>query len=422
MPRNCDSFTVFPFSSCVVKSGALSFTFMTPYSYRKTRRFVTVLAILAFSFSLCAQPSRRDQPVLRGTAVLESAGVGWRLIPVCIYSGGKFYDADFYQATPAPMSLIYGTIYEVQRAGTPIGNYTVKEAVRVGSVWYGTGEFDDFSKKKSGPSRASSPEDDRPVLRKSPPRDNTPPAAQTPEQPNGASASTPPKDQTDLANNDPSRPTLKRGAQPAPAPESKDEKAPTKPAQPAKREFRVAISDPAQPQSRPFVYAWDDTQKAKITADLKKLAAAELQKQARSRGVTLAPKDKIEFADFQASAFDVDYSNNPQVVATAKFIPTIQQLGGLTPASQSTITLNGITVTLVGRVNYDGQLERIYGEVSDPRNLDDDPVMELVDAADVDSDNRAELIFILHGDGNRRFVVYRLYGLSMKEIFRTATR
>jgi hypothetical protein len=48
--------------------------------------------------------------------------------------------------------------------------------------------------------------------------------------------------------------------------------------------------------------------------------------------------------------------------------------------------------------------------------------MELVDAVDVDSDNRAELLFAQLTENGRRFVVYRLYGLQMNELFTSGLR
>jgi len=82
----------------------------------------------------------------------------------------------------------------------------------------------------------------------------------------------------------------------------------------------------------------------------------------------------------------------------------------------------GLSVTVVARVNYNGELERIFAEVSDPRDLDLNPRMEFVDAVDVDADNRAELLFAKLTGAGRQFVVYRLYGLQMNELFTSGVR
>ena len=110
---------------------------MTPYSYRKSRLSAIFLVLLAIFISPAYGQYGKRSEVLRGTAVLENVNDGFRLIPVCIYLGGKFYDAGFYQSTPVPMSLIQGTIYEVQKSGQPLGNFNVNDAVRDAMVHAG---------------------------------------------------------------------------------------------------------------------------------------------------------------------------------------------------------------------------------------------------------------------------------------------
>ena len=399
---------------------------MAQYSYRKIELFAIALFALFLATPAPAQYGKRDEPVLRGTAVLESHSDGWRLIPICIFSGGKFYDADFYQSTPAPMSLIQGTIYEVQRSGVPIGNFTVGDAERIGAVWYGRGSFNDFAAKPKKSSTAKgtvelkpSGPDDRPVLRRSTPA----PKANA----DGVSAPAPlapTPDATQMANNDPDRPVLKRGTQ-APKPDAagpREDPMAKAEAERRTRTLNVAVSDPFTRSYRPFDYRMDDQQKQQLTEAMTRMAAAELAKVARSRGVTLAPREKIEFAEISLRAYDVDYSNNPQLVFTAKFMPSMGQVAGLSKEGAAEVQKGSIYVTAVARVNYNGELERIYATVSDPRDLDAFPRLEFVDAADVDADNRAELIFARYNETGRRFVVYRLYGLQLNELFTSGVR
>lgn len=395
---------------------------MAQYSYRKITLFAITLFALFLATPSSAQYGKRDEPVLRGTAVLESHSDGWRLIPVCIFMGGKFYDADFYQATPAPMSLIQGTIYEVQRSGVPIGNFTVGDAERIGAVWYGRGSYNDFAAKSEKSASKSSVElkpsgpDDRPVLRRSTPA----PKADA----NGASTAAPNADAAQMANNDPDRPVLKRGTQTVKADAAGPREDPQAKAETERRTrtLNVAVSDPSIRSSRPFDYRMDDQQKQQLTEAMTNMAATELAKVARARGVTLAPKEKIEFAETNLRAYDVDYSNNPQLVFTAKFIPSMRQLAGLSKEAAAEIQKGSLYVTAVARVNYNNELERIYATVSDPRDLHAFPRMEFVDAVDVDADNRAELVFARYGDSGRRFVVVRLYGLQMNELFTSGVR
>ena len=186
--------------------------------------------------------------------------------------------------------------------------------------------------------------------------------------------------------------------------------------------MNVAISDPSLRSSRPFAFNWDDQQKQQLTEAMTKLATAELQKVARSRGVALSPKDKIEFAQVSTQAYDVDFSNNPQLVFTARFFPNTRQLAGLSENNAKEVMRAGIYVTVVARVNYNNELERIYAAVSDPRDLDTYPRTEFVDAVDVDGDDRAELVFAKTNESGRRFSVYRLYGLQMNELFTSGVR
>ncbi len=397
---------------------------MTPYSYRKIRLFA-ILVMFAATLPVLshAQYGKRSDPVLRGTAVLESANEGWRLIPVCIYSNGKFYDADFYQSSPVPMSLIQGTIYEVQKSGAPVGTFNVDDAIRVGAAWYGRGNYTNFADTAAAKSAAAkgtielknSGPDDRPVMRRAKPA--------PPETPAQATAA-PTRDDAQMANNDPNRPTLKRGTQAAPAPVAGPREDPQAKAETARRtrQLNAAVSDPSLRTTRPFDYQWDDQQKQQLNASMTKMASAEVAKVAKSRGVTLGPKDPINFVESAIRAYDVDYSNNPQLVFVAKFIPSPRQLSGLSKESAMDVMRGGLSVTVVARVNYNGELERIFAEVSDPRDLDLNPRMEFVDAVDVDADNRAELLFAKLTGAGRQFVVYRLYGLQMNELFTSGVR
>jgi hypothetical protein len=227
-----------------------------------------------------------------------------------------------------------------------------------------------------------------------------------------------------MANNDPGRPTLKRGTQAPVAPVAGPKEDPLAKAETLRRtrQMNAAVSDASVTATRPFDYQWDDEQRVQLTEKMSKMAAAELTKAARSRGITLAPKDKIEFAETSIRAYDVDYSNNPQLIFVAKFIPSARQLAGLSKESASDVLRGGVYVTAVARVNYNNELERIYAEVSDPRDLNTYPRMEFVDAVDVDADNRAELLFAQLSESGRRFVVYRLYGLQMNELFTSGIR
>ena len=68
------------------------------------------------------------------------------LIPIAILIDGKFYDASAYKATPVPMVLESGTVYEAMRTGKSVGLFTVNGAMHSKdpasqNPWIGTGSF-----------------------------------------------------------------------------------------------------------------------------------------------------------------------------------------------------------------------------------------------------------------------------------------
>lgn len=68
------------------------------------------------------------------------------LVPVVILIDKKFFDASAYKADPIPMSLDTGVVYEVERAGSSQGLFTVNSALHSNAVnaptpWLATGKW-----------------------------------------------------------------------------------------------------------------------------------------------------------------------------------------------------------------------------------------------------------------------------------------
>jgi len=91
-------------------------------------------------------PRKKDaQP--RAVALLKLTSNGKAsLLPIAILINGKFWDATAYKATPVPMALEPGTVYEAERSGSSQGLFTVSSAlhsnsVNVQSPWIGTGAW-----------------------------------------------------------------------------------------------------------------------------------------------------------------------------------------------------------------------------------------------------------------------------------------
>src|ERR1700727_709247 len=183
LPRRSFKATSLPFSSCKVKSGALSLIFMGifPGKAKISRALASVLGLRAWlsmvprtivyrrwvvmllactivcSGVVAAQeerpqitPGERKVPRKKeagpgALAIVQLAANGKAtLIPVTILVGGKFYDATAYKANPVPMALESGTVYEGEHTGNSLGLFTVGSALHSNSVsvqspWLGTG-------------------------------------------------------------------------------------------------------------------------------------------------------------------------------------------------------------------------------------------------------------------------------------------
>ena len=170
-----------------------------------------------------------------------------RLVPITILYDGEFYDASAYKASPVPMALESGTVYEGVRTGVSQGLFTVTSALQGNNTWIGDGTWQSASaiaaakeaaaKRREVMSKpAPEPAEGPPVLRrasaKPKPADDAPaaaPASSGPGFPPPASApptsapapSAPPPAAPD---DDSDRPVLKRPAAeaaptaPAPSP------------------------------------------------------------------------------------------------------------------------------------------------------------------------------------------------------------
>ena len=134
------------------------------FLYRKPGLAVIFAALwgIAFSATCHAQASQEEQgaeiaqqakkpkkkgrdPRAIGLLQLPANGKT-TLIPIAILMDGKFYDASAYKATPVPMVLESGTVYEAMRTGKSVGLFTVNGALHSKdpasqTPWIGEGSF-----------------------------------------------------------------------------------------------------------------------------------------------------------------------------------------------------------------------------------------------------------------------------------------
>src|SRR5215467_3547797 len=114
-----------------------------PRSFLKILSCGAILALLVGVPSLSAAQEDRPQitpekPKIprkkdagpRAVAVMQLAQNGKAsLVPVAILINGKFWDASAYKASPVPMALESGTVYEAERTGSSLGLFTVASAL-----------------------------------------------------------------------------------------------------------------------------------------------------------------------------------------------------------------------------------------------------------------------------------------------------
>ncbi len=173
------------------------------------------------------------------------------LVPIAILIDGKFYDASEYKASPVPMALESGTVYEGERTGSSLGLFTVSGALQsrdpsAATPWIGAGQWvpEGAEPKKKGHRAEDMPvglenTDEPPRLTRSSNSSKDTSAASTPAQPGTASASTnstpsaKPADASQPSQSTPAatggRPNQTAPAQTAPAKNNPDGSKPTTP-------------------------------------------------------------------------------------------------------------------------------------------------------------------------------------------------
>ena len=191
-----------------------------------------MLAQIALAQSAAPKKAIKGPRAL-GLVELTASGKA-RLVPITILYDGEYYDASAYKASPIPMALEGGTIYEGFRAGVSLGLFTVTGALQGNNTWRGAGTWQsasaiaaakDAAAKKRAIMSKPAPEapEGPPVLRRATPK------AKTPEDASSASSTAPaaspapasaPAASSPEADGSSDRPVLKRptpASSPAPS-------------------------------------------------------------------------------------------------------------------------------------------------------------------------------------------------------------
>jgi hypothetical protein len=306
------------------------------------------------------------------------------------------------------------------------------------------------------PSSSGSPQssgsDDRPVLRR-PASDTSAQATPSPSPSSPTAAATPaatPEEQT--ASVDPNRPTLRRG-KPTPTP-SQPESVPqpakssasssptpsaTKTGQPAGSpapgtQLMVAVSDAEPGDSRSFKFMWKPGEEAPIAAKLRHQAAERLAQEEGGRaGAAVIER---ELKNVVIRSFDLDLTNDAILVLTAELPPgsapqAARPAGrtkagtkarGSTPSPTPAARSGTRYITLITRVDLDGNPQILAANLTDSSRLDIAPRLELVDAVDVDGDGIGELLFREYDFDNQSFVIYGVRHGAVTKLFEGASQ
>jgi hypothetical protein len=83
-------------------------------------------------------------PTLRASGVFEWTGdfanpKAGRLIPLAVWDGQQYQPGGLYLAQPAPLTVLTGTVYELEQAGAPKGLFNVNGAQNLEGSWIAIG-------------------------------------------------------------------------------------------------------------------------------------------------------------------------------------------------------------------------------------------------------------------------------------------
>jgi hypothetical protein len=404
-------------------------------------------------------PAKPEAPGPRAIGVLEWTAKGPRLMPVAIKIDKDFYDASLYLAQPVPMAIDSGVIYQVQKAGEPQGDFTLNSSEQTANgFWVGLGSFDSIAaqqKRKDAAAKREvaataakaaeekAEEGERPVLHRGPkastsPSDSSKPAndkahgappvssptSSTAAQ-NSPAPAAPAQPQLTDTDNAPGRPVLRRGKpaqeQASSLVDNTPQKQPVAP--PAGMgKLEVAVSDATHREAHPYKWTWKDTaEEQKLKAQAEKLAQTLLADYAAK---TSGPKPG-ELLDVSFQTYDLTFSNAPTVIVSARAVPAATK-AAVRRASKSakspTPTMTPADfeyyITVVGKEDIYGQMQKEFSVASDSRHLDAYPRMKLIDIVDADGNGAGDYLFQSTSDRGDSFVIYRDYGWSLQEVIK----
>jgi len=403
-----------------------------------------------------------------------------RLVPITILYDGEFYDAGAYKASPVPMALESGTVYEGVRTGVSQGLFTVSSALQGNNTWIGNGTWQSnaaiaaakeaAAKRKEVMSKpAPEPVEGPPVLRRasakpkpaedapaappaspgpaspappaSAPAPSAPPPATSEEDSDrpvlkrpateaAPTAATSPAAAEAQAEADPDRPVLKRGAPTAEelkkrsaststtsAKESPKSKAPA-PAASSPIQLIPAISDAAGPDPRPYAYSLKPDEEQTLRKKMLALAAEEVRTWAAQPEATGAhPAPRAAKKAKPPQPTFEDVQLHAFDLSNSNEPVLVLTAKARMPARPNAASDLQYIITLVARDDIYGDLHKAFASVTDSGHFDVLSRLELIDAVDADGDGRGELLFRQVSDAGSAFVLYRVIGDRLWPLF-----
>jgi len=384
---------------------------MNLYSRSKILASAVLVLVCVAAFTV-AVAQRRKPHTLRATAMLEvttdSAGiVSTRVIPITILDEGTFHDAGIYKATPQPMALDKGIVYEGQASGIPVGYATILSSTN-NKGWTALGKWQLAEAKKAPTPPPVATGDDRPLLHRG---DAAP--APTPSSTNSDNTPAGAPDDADrpiLRRRTPEKPEPQAAPQPSPTPaEGAVPAAKPRVFTPGTKTY-VAVSDNESADTRSFEFKWKAGEEQAMEVKMRKLALAQLPREN-------AQLNANSLKNVVMRSFDLDLSNDAVIVLSAE-IPGSYLTPGARGAPGKFISRY---VTVIARVDFEGVPQKLASSVTDSSRLDVAPRLELIDAVDVDGDGLAELLFREYSFDEKRFIVYGVGRSTVTKVFEGAS-
>lgn len=237
-------------------------------------------------------------------------------------------------------------------------------------------------------------------------------------------------------SDDPDHPILRRGK---PVQEQSGRDLPDlKLEEPVARQVAVSDAGPAgRTEGQDLIYVCPEPERQQMEALARELARVELRRLAAPRGLVLPAPDAaasagsrtkrsavdakktkpLDLKDEQFVPYDLDYNNYATVFYSARYSAEAEGSGGA-----AAVKGKSWVVTVIARPDSDGKLIKLYGAVSDPRELDLYPEVRLVDAVDPDGYGRHALLLREKKRDGVSWLLGRVTGYEMQTLFETASR